>query len=150
MPRVEVAEKFEKLEVPKSIQEVVGKATESVEHMVEAVGKGESIQPFVEALTGYLEGLAHESIDQLVELATWIDKEFGALAGEVGAEIKELLTEVLGGVRELVARGEAYLNEHPEMAKLLGAGISVAFTLLSPVPLEVADPLAKGFLARLA
>lgn len=116
-------EKLESLEVRSSVIDELGRGGSA---LAEAVERGESIRPHLEAITNFLETRVHEGIDVLESVLSWIDKNFETALAEVTEDIRAYVSDVFEGVRALVDKGLEFVEAHPEILRVVAALVAVA------------------------
>lgn len=116
-------EKLESLEVRSSVLDELGRGGSA---LVEAVERGESIRPHLDAITNFLEGRVHEGIDVLESVLSWIDKNFETALAEVTDDIRAFVSNVFEGVRGLIDKGLEFVEAHPEVLRVVAALVAIA------------------------
>lgn len=116
-------EKLESLEVRSSVLDELGRGGSA---LVEAVERGESIRPHLDAITNFLEARVHEGIDVLESVLSWIDKNFETALVEVTDDIRAFVSNVFEGVRALVDKGFEFVEAHPEVLRVVAALVAIA------------------------
>jgi ElaB/YqjD/DUF883 family membrane-anchored ribosome-binding protein len=115
--------------------------------MKQAFENGESLSAHIESVANWLEDRAMEGIDQLQAALEWVDGKLDTELASMTDGLRTLVTEVFGTTRELVAMGEQFVNEHPEVVRGLATLVAA---LVGPEFGPIAEPLLRQAGADLA